>query len=152
MRWLVANGARHAPDLGGVHPISLACNTVDEPSLIETLIDCGANVNVSNKLGRTPLFSAAAAGLCKIVPVLLKAGARLDVRDSDDVPIMRAFRQGGPKMLKILNEWTKTHPDAVVAGVDPVRSHLQDGTGGIVLRPDSELLRLARRPGYLKVR
>ena len=69
MRHLAENGARHAPgpsqsfgiadasDLGGVHPISLACNTVDEPSLIQTLIDLGADVNVVNKLGRTPLFS-----------------------------------------------------------------------------------------------
>jgi len=77
MRWLVENGARHSPDLGGVHPISLACNTVDEPILIETLIELGADVNVANKLGRTPLFSAAAAGLSKIIPVLLKAGASL---------------------------------------------------------------------------
>lgn len=86
------------------------------------------------------------------MPVLLKAGARLDVRDSDGVSIMSAFNQGGPEMSRILQDWTKAHPDVQPAGLTTVRPDLQDGTGGIVLSPNSELMRLVRRPGYLKVR
>ena len=52
--------------------------------LSTTLIVAGADVNVKDKYGKTPLhFAAQSSNNPKIVTILIKAGANVDARDQN---------------------------------------------------------------------
>ncbi len=50
---------------------------------VRMLLDAGANPNVASRSGMTPLMMAAGYGNQPMVSVLLRGGARADVRDDD---------------------------------------------------------------------
>lgn len=55
-----------------------SCETV-----IEILVKAGADINLKNKRGRTPLHTAAARNNRKAVHTLLKNQAKVDLQDND---------------------------------------------------------------------
>jgi len=50
---------------------------------VKTLISHGADVNIQNLAGRTPLHLAAMCNELRCVTVLVEHGAKLDVKDGD---------------------------------------------------------------------
>ncbi len=51
-----------------------------DPETVRTLIEQGADVNMAQAGGYTPLHQAAASGLVEVVKILLEAGAKPDMR------------------------------------------------------------------------
>ncbi|KAN0073208.1 hypothetical protein V8E54_008428 [Elaphomyces granulatus] len=68
----------------------------DDPLLVATLIDCGADVNSTDEKGRTPIHHAAAAGNLDSLAVFLDHGAQTEARDSDGMTALhQAVLRGG---------------------------------------------------------
>jgi ankyrin repeat protein len=65
------------------------------------LIDAGANVNVQDKYGRTPLHWVVLNGRVEIAQMLIDAGARKDIPDNEGrLPYDFAKTQELKNMLK----------------------------------------------------
>ena len=55
----------------------------DQPEMCEMFIRAGMYVNVQDKLGRTPLMDAAEIGSLRVIEVMLRYNAELNVLDND---------------------------------------------------------------------
>ncbi|XP_049764441.1 serine/threonine-protein phosphatase 6 regulatory ankyrin repeat subunit B-like isoform X4 [Schistocerca cancellata] len=60
---------------------SRPANTKDVPKFAERLLQAGANVNLKDHNGITPLHCAAKTGNCKLIKILLSAGADVNSMD-----------------------------------------------------------------------
>ena len=83
--------------------LHLATATADV-SAVKLLVECGADVDVLNKCGQTPLHSAAGGGKdCpKLCETLLKLGAKIGITDEDgNQPLHLACKQGYTKTGKL---------------------------------------------------
>jgi 26S proteasome non-ATPase regulatory subunit 10 len=69
----------------------------NHPELVQFLLDRGADVNVVDRTGRTPLIHAAKVdfGHSTIVDMLLAAGSRTDVRDEEGLTALERARRDG---------------------------------------------------------
>ncbi|XP_046405893.1 uncharacterized protein LOC124170897 isoform X3 [Ischnura elegans] len=73
---------------------------------VELLLSRGAQVEVKNKKGNSPLWLAANGGHLSVVELLYGAGADIDSQDNRKVScLMAAFRKGHLKVVK----WMVTH-------------------------------------------
>jgi ankyrin repeat protein len=68
---------------------------------VEAMIAAGADVNLRDNHGRTPLFDALEQGHLRVTKVLLRAGARTDIKDSAGVTPRQALekQEQSPEML-----------------------------------------------------
>lgn len=63
----------------------------------------GANPNIEDKNGTTPLQIAASLGFVEGVEALVKAGARVDVTNSSgETPLISAIHRRDPEMIRLL--------------------------------------------------
>jgi len=62
------------------------------PAIVKTLITAGADVNVVDTYGQTPLTMAAGADLFESVKLLLAAGANVSAKDRGESALIRAFQ------------------------------------------------------------
>lgn len=77
----------------------------DNPRIVQLLLERGANPNIPDKEGGTPLMSAAWMGHAKIVIVLLDGGAEINARNNDgETALIRAAEKGEAKTVKVLLE------------------------------------------------
>ena len=96
MRLLVQHGADpNLPTLAGTTPLMAAAGvgwvvaqtyTESPQALIDAVnlcLELGANVNAANSMGLTPLLGAINRGSNDIVELLVKRGARLDIKDRE---------------------------------------------------------------------
>jgi hypothetical protein len=75
----------------------------DSGEVIELLLEAGADVNATQAGGFTPLHQAAAAGKREIVALLLKSGARPEVRcDQGKLPGDYARERGHTSVAELL--------------------------------------------------
>jgi fucose 4-O-acetylase-like acetyltransferase len=65
----------------GSSPLSFAC-LIGANSMVELLLEAGADINIQNKDGGTPLHSAAFFGQASTVKLLLENGANKDITDN----------------------------------------------------------------------
>ena len=73
----------NAKDIINQNPLHVAAGERGSSMKIKTLIEVGANkLNVKNYVGQTPLHKASHSGFAEGVKALIKAGARVDARDS----------------------------------------------------------------------
>jgi hypothetical protein len=68
----------------------------------ESLIRGGADIEVTDAQGRTPLLCAAKAGRLRIVDMLLAAGANIRHRDKDGLGAPDLVRKNNKKILESL--------------------------------------------------
>lgn len=81
------------------------------------LLQEGANPNIADNRGRTPLAAAAQLGWIEGVEALLKAGARPDIaNETGETPLIAAVHARNPELIGVL----------VAGGADPDRP---DNTG-----------------------
>jgi ankyrin repeat protein len=68
----------------------------------------GADVNVRNRYGETPLYYAAAVGEKEAAQVLLELGADPDVKNNfiwADTPVDLAYRRGNSEVGNLIEHW-----------------------------------------------
>jgi hypothetical protein len=91
-------GSRH--DLPISEAIKIAKN---DSTSVKELISKGANVNVKDSQGYSPLFLASSAGFEDIVEILLANGANPDLSTNDGwTPLMVASESGNIDIVKML--------------------------------------------------
>ncbi len=89
--------------------------TIDRRDLTWTkfLLQEGANPNIADNRGRTPLIAAAQIGFVEGVQALVEAGARLDVgNETGETPLIAAVHARNIELIEVL----------VSAGADPDRA------------------------------
>ncbi|XP_065317568.1 neurogenic locus notch homolog protein 1-like isoform X2 [Gordionus sp. m RMFG-2023] len=104
MRYHKSGLSLDSPCKDGTTPLILAARVCSNDSRIpSTLIDCNADLNATDDLGRTALHWAAAVNNYKTVSLLLKKGANPDAQDlKDETAIFLAAREGSYESAKIL--------------------------------------------------
>jgi uncharacterized protein len=76
-----------------------------DPETVRILIEQGADVNMAQAGGYTPLHQAAAAGLVEVTRILLEAGAKPDMRcDQGKTPAEYARERNHSDVLQQLGE------------------------------------------------
>ena len=107
--WLPPQMAKWELEEQGVMPdgygqaLLAACKKNDVKT-VALLITAGANVNLANKFGNTPLFFAVGNGHTEIVKLLIAKGA--DVNKADNkygiTPLYRASSKGHTEIVELL--------------------------------------------------
>jgi len=84
-----------------------------DTSTIERLLSSGANVNMQDEHGWTPLHWAAGKGLTQIVALLLKRGADASLPAKDTrTPLLVAKAAARPEVVALLIEENRTQGEA----------------------------------------
>ena len=63
----------------------------DEFKIVKLLLNSGANVNVADKYGRTPVQAAAARGNSKMLKLLIDSGGKVNVTSQGVTPLFEAI-------------------------------------------------------------
>jgi uncharacterized protein len=107
--------------------------------IVELLIAAGADVNVKNQRGRTPLYDAAIWDRKDIAKLLFDAGADVNAKDDNgETPLDYAIQRNPPETADLLrkhggkkSEWFKAeesiHIAAKIGHLEAVRQHLAAG-------------------------
>jgi uncharacterized protein YgiM (DUF1202 family) len=76
-----------------------------QTDLVRSFLDHGANIEVKNKLGATPLIFASVKGHPQVVKLLLERGADVNVKTTTGItPLMAATTAGNAEAVKLLLE------------------------------------------------
>ena len=93
--------------IGGTAAVTLIMSAAfaGETDIIRVLIECGADVNLSNENGWTALLSAASCGHVDVVKLLLSIGADANAAAGDgDTPMTVAAKEGHDEVVRLLKE------------------------------------------------
>ncbi len=95
------------PDWMGFPPLVDACrgnhNAPDDPERVLELLHKGANVNITDHKGKTPLHRSSQAGFVQITTLLLERGAHLETADNKGcTPVFDAAHYGRSEVLRLL--------------------------------------------------
>ena len=75
-------------------------------SVLRLLLEHGADINVRNHRGRTPLYLASSSGMQDVVRLLLEQGADVDAKSNDGItPVQEAAKRGHTEVVKLLREY-----------------------------------------------
>ncbi len=103
-RSLIKHGARANASSAYCSSLGIAV-TFQNLDLAKLLIECGAEVNIRDQNGATPVFDAAKVGSIPALLLLKAHGANLDPHDSDGAtPLMNAAASGKPEAVAFLLE------------------------------------------------
>lgn len=109
---------------------TLLFHAASYPNLLRMLIEAGAEVNVVDKSGSSPLDKAITAWISESVEVLLAAGANTDNAPKNKIPrILRSMYLRGPDMVEsLIDAGANTNVvDTVDTGITPLRLALERG-------------------------
>jgi len=105
-RNLLINGADpNIPSRNGYHVYPIHSAVAANYNMVaKMLIEAGANINVVQKSGETPLHAAAQNGNIELLIILLEAGANVNAKTEDGkTPAEKAFEKGFKEIAKILS-------------------------------------------------
>lgn len=137
-----------AIDYGNETPLCQAARVDLDPAIVRMFLEYGAEVNVRNTNGDTPLHTAAEEGSVEMLRLLLRHGADLDARnDQGETPLYRIIFRGE------LHEY----PDRMAAlklllrnGANPNIPDNEGETPLSLVSGDTTLERLLRRHGAIR--
>ncbi|CAI9113739.1 OLC1v1014405C1 [Oldenlandia corymbosa var. corymbosa] len=89
-------------ELDGCSLLHLACQTADV-GMVELLLQHGANINVSDSRGRTPLHHAIIRGRTAIAKLLLNRGADLQAADKEGKTPLQLVEESGLDDIEIIS-------------------------------------------------
>jgi hypothetical protein len=109
VRKLIEYGAVdiNARDSGGSTPLLLASegHNFEEGFVLHLLLERGADINVQNHFGRTPLHRASFRGALGVVRLLLEHGADVEARNTiDKTALQIAADEGHDEVVELLRE------------------------------------------------
>ena len=96
-----------ARDSGGSTPLlsGLGGRNFKDSSVLRLLPENGADINVSNQIGRTPLIKASFHGALETVRLLLEHGADVDVKNINGKTALQfATDRGHGEVVELLRE------------------------------------------------
>ena len=96
------------PNIQGVlkptFPLHQACSG-NKPDLVKLLIDYGADVNLVDAKGRSPIYYAILKGSIETINVLIEHGCCLNYKGiHDETPLVTSFRRKDPAIVRFLLE------------------------------------------------
>ncbi|KAM0794815.1 ankyrin repeat-containing domain protein [Usnea florida] len=102
-------------------------------SVVQVLLEKGANIESGPEYGTTPLMSAARGGHESIVRLLLEKGANIESgTDYSTTPLMSAGRDGHESIVRLLLEKGANIESGTKYGETPLMSAARDGHESIV--------------------
>jgi ankyrin repeat protein len=110
VRKLIEYGAAdmiNARDSGGSTPLLLASegHNFKGGSVLRLLLERGADINVQNHFGRTPLHRASFRGALGVVRLLLEHGADVEAKNNiDKTALQIAADEGHDEVVELLRE------------------------------------------------
>jgi ankyrin repeat protein len=109
VRILIEYGAAdiNARDSGGSTPLLLASegHNFKDGSVLRSLLEHGADTNVQNHFGRTPLHRASFRGALEVVRLLLEHGADAEAKNHiDKTALQIAADEGHDEVVELLRE------------------------------------------------
>lgn len=93
-----ANADLGQPCHGGMRALHHACNTINEGS-IRTLVNAGADVNIKDDNGNTPLFWCASRGVLACANIVLAANADHKAVNNDGSTLLHRSAANGHVMM-----------------------------------------------------
>ncbi|KAL9608169.1 MAG: hypothetical protein Q9167_006989 [Letrouitia subvulpina] len=102
-----------------------------EKKIVKGLLDCGANVNMTDARGETPLFRAVQRGESSMVKLLSSYGANADVSFQGETALYRAVARGDSSVVKLLVKGVK-NANAMSKGETPLFKACSRGDSSIV--------------------
>ena len=117
---LIANGASVNASIRGSErtPLHLVIGDYYKRDFVKILIDGGADVNVRDERGWTPLHIAALEGRKENVELLISAGAHINAQSKsrNSTPLDEAIRRKHTKIIDFLREKGAKEGEALEAG------------------------------------
>lgn len=108
-------------------PLLHVATTYNHPSVVELLLEAGANVNATDHLGTSPLLLAAILGHAKVARVLLDSNADVTVTNLDGATLQTLLDLDWPATLLITNiVQVHVDPTTVRKGRVKIREYLND--------------------------
>ncbi|XP_063924819.1 uncharacterized protein LOC135138748 [Zophobas morio] len=95
------NEVNFSVEFDGSTPLIIASRERHE-TVIECLVNCGADINGADKNGQTPLYAASSRGHEKIVECLVKCGAEIRADEIGWTPLHAASSPGYEKIVECL--------------------------------------------------
>ncbi|KAF7329044.1 hypothetical protein MKEN_00164400 [Mycena kentingensis (nom. inval.)] len=99
------------PDVQSIEGYTALHHSLTAPNVRLDLARCllkhGANVNLQDRYGSTPLLSVMLTNSSDSVEFLLENGADLDLPDADGVIGRKFYRQCGPKVSAVVTKWLR---------------------------------------------
>jgi ankyrin repeat protein len=101
--------------------------------LVKLLLDRGADPNIANKYGLTPLLSAAYHGSDAIVAMLIRAGADVDAaeREYGYTPLGTAARKGHIETVRLLLDAGADRRITTYTGKTPYQLAIENRHGAV---------------------
>ena len=105
MPYLVNGGTPNARDYDDVPALFVAAE-IDDASMVRSLLEYGANPNITNKsTGETALMRGATKGNIDIIALMIYVEADLDQPDNGgETALIKAVRAGKPEVVRLLVE------------------------------------------------
>ena len=116
-------------------PLHCACCSTSDNNIViaRLLIDAGADVNLKDNDGTTPLLIAATIGRIDLVRLLVQSGADLNLHDVEGVtPLMKAIGTGDKKMVSYLMDNGADARLVDVNGTSPLHIAAERGKESII--------------------
>ena len=82
----------------------MAAYTVDSPEMVILLVESGADVNLQDKYGYTPLMGAINQNKPEIARLLVELGANIDARDTHGYTALMRVRNDNQTMIDVITK------------------------------------------------
>lgn len=106
---LVAGAPVDTPDMTGRTPLHHASSFTGTCDLVKLLLKHKANVNFQDRFGATPLLLALEQHIVDVIPMLLDAGANMDITNGEGSSPRSKYPTRPSHVAKVVRDWLVKH-------------------------------------------